>query len=525
MDYDADADHTVNPGGADDDDDDESGDSSGPTDMDTGFSYSGGPSGILVPPPTQAEVDAARPWSLAVLWETIRRWFRTITTPWRQLHPWLRTLLLAFTLATVVLFALTDFHILRDRVWDICHQAGGAVGNSLGSITSWTRGSRSPAAQDNNLVQRVRSIENDLMRLRRDTELDHDQIAILREYVPENAMIQKNKDTGEWELPLNFWNALREKLSEQGSSIAWETFIRTNQAKLDAAAKQAMEKASPYKQIITQEMVIEQVRKSKAEMEDGLQNTAARYAHAAAKRAVKDLVSASPAAERSIKELHNTAFAHSARNTELALYSVNYFSPGLGAIIDPVLSSTTYAPKQGGYWAQIGHSIYGQYPNPPSQALTSWAEATDCWCAAASNDKGKAQLAVIMPRHIVPTSVTIEHIPAQGTLSIGTAPREFEVWVGNVEKTIAPTPGSEHGLDGECGAPPEAGFVCIGKAHYDIHAPSHIQNFALEAGQAVGLVNKAIIRINNNWGKAHTCLYRIRFHGDAVLGPFDLEEA
>lgn len=505
---DADANDADSVNDADGNDD---GEDSGNTGLDSGFSYADGPSVKIVPPATQAEVDAARPWSLAVLWETTLRWVQTILTPWWQLHPWLKTLLLASTLAAVIMFALTDLESLRDSY----HRAGSIISNSFSSIPSWKTGSSSSATFENNLVERVNFIENDLKTLRQETQLDHMEIALLREYVPENVMIQKNKATGEWELPLNFWNALREKLSEQGSSIAWETFIRTNQAKLDAAAKRAMEKASPNKHVMTQDMVIEHIQRIKVQVEDELRSVSAKYANTAAKLAVSDLVSASPEAQKSIKDLHDMAFAHLARNMEFALYSVNYFSAGLGAVVDPHLSSPTFKKKQDSRLAEAYYYWNGLRPNPPGQALTAWTEATDCWCAAESDDTGKAQLAVLMALHITPTSITIEHIPARGTLSIGTAPKEFEVWVKNTENNTTPVVGPEHGLDGQCGASPQVGFVCIGKGYYDIHAPSHIQNFQLEAGSAVGFVNKAIIKVKNNWGMAHTCLYRVRFHGDS----------
>ncbi|GAB7356652.1 hypothetical protein MBLNU459_g7369t1 [Dothideomycetes sp. NU459] len=531
--YDREYDDDDGGGGVDDDSEDDSGsiivvqhDRDSFTDIDTGFSYSGGASTILVPPATREEVEAARPWSLAVLWETTLRWIQIILAPWKQLHPRIKDLLLLLTIASAVLFFSTDFDSLRDRGLRFYNQAGHAISNTLHQIPSRTPVSGDWARSMRDLKDRVSTVETDLERLRQETRLDHYEIATLREFVPENVMIQKNKDTGEWELPLNFWNALREKLSEQGSSIAWETFIRTNQAKLDAAAKDAVANASPGRQVVTTETIIEHIERSVAEVEKTLHLTAVRSASSAAKRAVKDLVNATPGAEKHIRQLHDLAFANMARNTQFALYSVNYFAVGLGAAVDPSLTSTTHRKQQKGAMAEIYGSVRGLFSasSKPVFALTGWAEATDCWCAAESNEKGKAQLAVLMPRQIVPTSITIEHIPSQGTLTIGAAPKEFEVWVQNTETPKTPQPGLEYGLEGQCGTPPKDGFVCIGKAQYDIHAPSHIQNFALEAGEAVGFVNKVVIKVKNNWGMDYTCLYRVRFHGESEADIFAAEE-
>ncbi|CAD0088553.1 unnamed protein product [Aureobasidium mustum] len=146
------------------------------------------------------------------------------------------------------------------------------------------------------------------------------------------------------------------------------------------------------------------------------------------------------------------------------------------------------------------------------------SEPSDCWCAAASDDKGKAQIGVIIPRAMIPTSITIEHMPSTGTLDIGAAPREFEIWVRSQAGVEAPQPYNSH-LG--CGEAPESGLVCIGKASYDIHAVNHVQNFDLEdVDGAIGFVDFAIIRVINNWGQDWTCIYRIRLHGEPEPADF-----
>ncbi|KAG9587906.1 hypothetical protein KCV01_g12866, partial [Aureobasidium melanogenum] len=116
-------------------------------------------------------------------------------------------------------------------------------------------------------------------------------------------------------------------------------------------------------------------------------------------------------------------------------------------------------------------------------------------------------------------------MPSTGTLDIGAAPREFEVWVRSRVGAEAPQSYNPH-LG--CGDAPESGLVCIGKASYDIHALNHVQNFDLEdVDGAISFVDFAIIRFINNWGQDWTCIYRIRLHGEpepAELRSGDLGE-
>lgn len=439
----------------------------------------------LEPPPTREEIEAARPWSLAVLWETLLRWVRFPFTPFDELYFDWRSIALMGLLPLLVLLAVRPSNFT-----DIADQ-GLAFGSKL--TTPWFR----VAAPDTNLVHRIENLESDVRQIHKEIR---SATYKLGEILPEHLMVQKNAATGEWELPANFWNALREKLADEGSAIAWDGFLATNKAKLDEAASESVHNATlRHGHIISQEQFIGRVEQIAGQV---------------ASRITTKLIKSLPTDDKGANLLYNLAITNLAHNTELAIQTVNYFSFGLGAVIDPYLTSPTHEAQKLSLPNRVMKGILysGPITHPPAKVLQRWEEATDCWCAAASDSTGKAQVGVLMPRPIIPTSVTIEHIPARGTLDIGAAPKEFEVWVTSTEGPFLAEDGP--GLDLTCGEQPGKDYTCIGKGNYNIHGPNHVQNFALEAENLVAPVNKAVVKIKNNWGKDYTCLYRIRMHGE-----------
>lgn len=494
------------------------------TEIDTGFSYSAitanrtssrfAPS--LEPPATHEELEAAEPWSFIVFWETIHRWMHIPLSALAHLSSLLKsTLLLSLLLAilTATFWPSAPVDLLEGGV-STYHKAGDLFTGPFSSPSFKLPSFSSHVIQDTELIQRVSTLESDVRQLRKEFR---SATVKLEEILPEHIMVQKDAATGEWELPSNFWNALRERLAEEGSSIAWESFIASNKIKLDEAADSSVEKAMHSRShIVNQEKFIGRIEQIATEV---------------ATRTSTSLIQALPATDKGSRLLYELALANLARNTQLAIQTVNYFAWGLGAVVDPYLTSPTYQ-KQMLSWYTI-RGLYkmltykGPMPYSSDKTLQRWDEATDCWCAAKSDDKGKAQLAVLMPHAIMPTSITIEHIPARGTLDIGAAPKEFEVWVTNTEQDLGLTSTHAKGLEQQCGEQPDTGFICIGTGRYDIHGPNHIQNFALEAEELTGPANKVVVKVKNNWGQDHTCLYRVRMHGEqqAAVAEDPISEA
>ncbi|MCJ1382295.1 hypothetical protein MMC17_005408 [Xylographa soralifera] len=208
---------------------------------------------------------------------------------------------------------------------------------------------------------------------------------------------------------------------------------------------------------------------------------------------------------------------------------VNYFSRGLGATIDPHLTSPTRKlTVRTRSW--FGLSSYELRTPDPITAILPWSDIGDCWCAPPSG--GRAQLTVLLPRKIVPTHLVIEHIPEGATLDIGAAPKDVELWVQiedpearmrviNAAMTV-PTLAEESLLAARTmpvyGAATalDKSWIRIGRWEYNIHAANHVQSFEVpvELDHFQVAIDKVSVRVRNNWGmKDYTCLYRLKMHG------------
>lgn len=207
------------------------------------------------------------------------------------------------------------------------------------------------------------------------------------------------------------------------------------------------------------------------------------------------------------------------------MHAVNWFSVGMGARVDPHLTSATKTQGPEGWLYALYSSINPLYvaPNPPIAALLKWDEATECWCGA-PDENGHVQISIITHTKFYPDHMVLEHIPKDGTTQIDAAPREVEVWIDLGSETLAERYREYYTTDanyieaGGCGTAPGKTWLCVKKGEYDIHNVNHVQLFPLwiwthsERLQ----VNKMIIRANTNWGAPHTCFYRIKMLGDAI---------
>ncbi|RJE22866.1 hypothetical protein PHISCL_04811 [Aspergillus sclerotialis] len=238
---------------------------------------------------------------------------------------------------------------------------------------------------------------------------------------------------------------------------------------------------------------------------------------------------------------------------------INFLSIGLGAIVDPWLSSPTIGKRLSrtakfyytvAEW--VGFAERPRAPQHPTAALAPWEDIGDCWCSAPR--AGMSQLSVLLGRGIVPEEVVVEHMPEGAALDIGVAPREMELWARfkvvddnkpskrqsswfgsdefstdlegvkypgqlTLSETIMSTlslayPSDPEGSysDDELLGPD---FYRLGKFIYDPHGPDHIQSFMLDAiiDYPSIRVDKVVLRVKSNWGSEHTCLYRVKLHG------------
>lgn len=497
------------------------------TDLDTQFSYEASmpPStrsrrvAEIRPPPTTQEREAARPWRVSVFFETLHRRWQNFEIPWDKFSPQIRKICLALLAALAIFFLLGPSRMLNllESGSNACSKAGEYALSPLSYLQRKALGSG-----DNAFSRRIQTLELDMQGVRNQVRgLNAEGIERLQSILPEQIMVRKNPETGELEFPPGFWRAIDAKLDQRDNGNIWDKFVQTNQKKLEQHAQDIVQKTLQHQKIISKEDLAAAVSENHAKFQENFsaqlrafETSVRKSTEVTARRTVSDMIKELPDGKGST-QLHSLALANIARNTELRLRSVNYFSHTLGATVHPKYTSPTHPRQLGGLWQWVNRNLYdyqGRGHPSPFRVLTPWEEPSDCWCAATSDDKGKAQIGVIIPRAMNPTSITIEHMPSTGTLDIGAAPKEFEIWVrsrGSVESS------QSYSSHLGCGEAPESGLICIGKASYDIHAMNHVQNFDLEGvDDAIGFVDFAIIRVINNWGQDWTCIYRIRLHGE-----------
>ncbi|KAK4544878.1 hypothetical protein LTR36_003782 [Oleoguttula mirabilis] len=353
----------------------------------------------------------------------------------------------------------------------------------------------------------------------------------LSDLAPSLLVVEKKDDR--WEIPELFWRALHERLENDDDVAAplWTAFLRNNEDQISAlgraGADTGLQHAVERRHIISQDMLQEAIRENYANMEkhfgDQLRQSEALMLtklKEEAERTTAAVIARSPAYRLSIMQATALAHANLIKNTQEAMENVNYFAPGLGARVNPHGSSLTYTKP--------GRSFFNYMytdPHPPIKALQRWEEAGDCWCAAPSTEKGKAQLEIIMGQAIFPDRLIIEHMPRKGTLQVNAAPRELEIWIETESAARATelTKFLEEDVlaygRGPCGEAPTTKHLCIGKGWYDIHYDNWVQTISMFAPmEANGIAsNKIVVRVTSNWGADYTCLYRLRLTGERVV--------
>lgn len=260
---------------------------------------------------------------------------------------------------------------------------------------------------------------------------------------------------------------------------------------------------------------------------------------------------------------------------------INWLSPAFGVEIIPSLCSpvktnktmakqaTTAIENEWWWWWWPGRRIWQWYqhkeseaavdesklldPYGPYAALRSKSEYEPVYCAPPSH--GKLYLAATLPRLIAPTSLIIEHWQKDTVLKIGSAPKEFELWVkvppdedvdnwyygSKVQHLIMERYGSDI-IDNDAGPQrrkmPEAvslafefPWIPVGRWIYDIYGPSPIQKFFLPVNLSDYniYVHEVAIRVNSNWGNVKsTCLVQVKLHGhvkDGIKDGIELPES
>ncbi|KAI9770536.1 MAG: hypothetical protein M1840_003126 [Geoglossum simile] len=394
-----------------------------------------------------------------------------------------------------------------------------------------------------------------IAKLSEHTIMHDESIETLRSILPDLTWVSRSS-TGDIVIQQDFWLALRSKIErELGGAISaskdtdlWDRFLELNESRMRpyiaSAADEHIQKASDDGVLITKEHFLsilqansekhsremrklteifgEKYRAMEHSMAQISKDVERKVAVTAIQKveALRDRISRTlPAAQ-----LEALVQANVDRNSQQALTSINYFSPGMGASIDPRGLSGTYSPPQG--WASWFFRLFVPMAtyrfNEPIAALYSWGEPQDCWCASNKSDPetlGNAQFGVTIATYVYPTDITVEHIPRTAVPSVQNAPKDIELWMNIPNETLYDSVKEES--EGLLGLTPPRGtalaksWLRIGAWRYTPYGVNHVLNFPLQIDlKQMGAPGREfMIRATTNWDATFTCFYRIRMGG------------
>jgi SUN domain-containing protein 1/2 len=348
----------------------------------------------------------------------------------------------------------------------------------------------------------------------------------LKQELPELMVIKRHED-GSAEISDDFWRALTSKA--ESTDPEWVRFLGETKEKLDELfdnhAHHDRKHMEAWPQAVSRDEFISHIE---AKYQNLTLEVDKKIEEAIRAQAVQIKALVKEESKRAMMDqlrLNALAEANLVANYQLRFNRPNYFSPGLGTVVDPELSSVTFNNHPGRIATLLRRASWVAARNPPMAALTKWEEPGDCWCSAPSSAEGpQAQLVVNLARPVTPKQVTIEHIPMSmmPARNISNAPRDIELWV---QSDLPITPYYSHRQvackgEGPQAAPGQKAWKCLGSFKYNIHASNHLQTFDL-GGEPSEPVSKAVVRVTSNWGASHTCLYQVRLHGTDAAPDYE----
>ncbi|EOD43579.1 putative spindle pole body-associated protein sad1 protein [Neofusicoccum parvum UCRNP2] len=312
----------------------------------------------------------------------------------------------------------------------------------------------------------ITSLHNNIVQVQNQVGLLAKDVDYLQRKIPDNVMLTFNPKTGRNEIPGAFWHALRDNLAKEGfmtgnrgdhgthsthgNSASWTDFWKHNQAHLSAYLSTEVDNkvkdAIKDHALVDRATFISMVEDQARRLEVRMADLESSWSKKLDSK-FKSLVDSMPKGQ-----LNTVTSSLLLENSWSALHSVDFFSRGMGT--------------------------------------------------------GQAQIGVIMPHLIVPETLVVEHIPREGTLDIGSAPRGMEVWVEVEEEEVRRAFPEVDGSPGEK-------FVRVGSFEYRVDALNHVQAFGLSSGLLTP-VRRVVVRVTGTWGRDWTCLYRLRMNGRSV---------
>ncbi|KAF2121466.1 UNC-like C-terminal-domain-containing protein [Lophiotrema nucula] len=385
---------------------------------------------------------------------------------------------------------------LQNRVSDGMHDIADWI-SSPGAHSSYATSS---ASSDQYMSRRVNQLEKSL--------------DALKQTLPRDIVLTRNKD-GTVDVPEELLRAIASRMASEGlqygdqtESQDWSHWYKKNKKQIDQWFYTQFDEHSI--KVASREETITLLKEHFTKHEKEIEKQIAKAMKAA---------SLSGAYRPNADELRLQGFAETmiAQNIQIMDRTVNFLSPGHGARVIPYYTSSTWTPPELFFKRAWRNMVTTYDRRGPITALDHWNEPGECWCAAPDDrNKGLAQLSIGLAEPIYPKKVTVEHISKDASLSIETAPKEIELWVAANSLAVDALQSSPSAP--QCSDGPK-GWLCLGKFNYNIHAANNIQTFNMDLDlHSHGPVQKAMVRVTSNWGADHTCIYRVRLHGDRADG-------
>ena len=367
-----------------------------------------------------------------------------------------------------------------------------------------------------------------------------ERVSTMEEFLPPRMVV--DVIDGKMIISDDFWHALNDKMS--GSSDFFDAFVAANEESASKLAKAAfdvnLEDALRTKRVLDRDAVMEALAQTGIELEKRI-STMIHAGTAEAVSATREIAAqvAREIAENTPSDLRAQlgvlAKSNMLQNTYDAMHSVNWFSPKMGAVVDPKHTSPTakrpFEIENLGWFA----SKLKRVAPPPVAALMPWEETGDCWCAAKTDNMGKLQLAVLTEHKIMPEKLIIEHIPQNAELDRGCTPQSWQLWAEIFDKEEAEDLKDKilrfHPHYSGCSqedSPPSESSICIAQGTYNRRLENWVQStrmlFYTDHPQARVETGKFYFRVLSNYGSSQTCIYRVRLTAHDIQLGNDLTE-
>ncbi|GAB7330816.1 hypothetical protein MBLNU13_g02357t1 [Cladosporium sp. NU13] len=367
-----------------------------------------------------------------------------------------------------------------------------------------------------------------------------ERVSTIEEFLPRRMVV--DVVNGNMIIGEDFWHALSDKF--KGSDELFQSFVAANEEAATRLAENAadsqIQRALNDKRILGRDDLMEMLSQNGKDLEKRMSamiqsgtSEAISAAREIAAQVAREISESTPSDLRA--QLSVLVKTNILQNTYDAMHSVNWFSPKMGAIVDPHHTSPTakrpFEVENRGWFA----SKLKRVAPPPVAALMPWEETGDCWCASKTDDMGKLQLAVLTEHKIMPENLIIEHIPQNAELDRGCTPKSWQLWAEIFDKEEAEDLKDKilrfHSHYSGCtqeDSPPSESSICIAQGTYDRRLENWVQStrmlFYTDHPEARVETGKFYFRVLSNYGSSQTCIYRVRLTAHDIQLGNDLTE-